>query len=52
MLFRSQVPGGLYQIRTAVPADNDAPPVIEEQLTFERLTLDALPTAQPTTEPH
>lgn len=51
-LFSEQVPGGLYQIRTAVPADNDAPPVIEEQLTFERLTLDALPTAQPTTEPH
>jgi hypothetical protein len=37
-LFSDQVPGGLYRIRTVVPGEKDATPVIEEDLTFSRLT--------------
>ncbi|HYN77258.1 MAG TPA: hypothetical protein VES73_05645 [Lamprocystis sp. (in: g-proteobacteria)] len=36
-LFAEQLPGGLYQIRTTVPADGGDSPVIEEQLTFDHL---------------
>lgn len=37
-LFSEQVPGGLYQIRTTVPAASGDTPLIEEQLTFDHQT--------------
>ncbi len=37
-LFSEQVPGGLFQIRTLVPAESGDTPVLEEQLTFDHET--------------
>jgi hypothetical protein len=37
-VLSDRIPGGVYSIRTVLPAEGEGPPRIEERLTFQRIT--------------